>query len=110
MFSDNPLLAQLKQQMKENLPKKEGTVKATDKAFGFLEVDSKTSYFIPPASMKKCIHGDKVIAIIRSENDKESAEPDELVEASLTRFIARIKLFKGRLNVVPDHPQLKRSL
>lgn len=108
MFSDNPLLAQLKQQMKENLPKKEGTVKATDKAFGFLEVDSKTSYFIPPASMKKCIHGDKVIAIIRTENDKESAEPDELVEASLTRFIARIKLFKGRLNVVPDHPQLKK--
>ncbi|WP_417878887.1 exoribonuclease II [Vibrio sp.] len=108
MFSDNPLLAQLKQQMKDNLPKKEGTVKATDKAFGFLEVDSKTSYFIPPASMKKCIHGDKVIAIIRSENDKESAEPDELVEASLTRFIARIKLFKGRLNVIPDHPQLKK--
>lgn len=108
MFSDNPLLAQLKQQMKENLPKKEGTVKATDKSFGFLEVDSKTSYFIPPAFMKKCIHGDKVIAIIRSENDKESAEPDELVEPALTRFIARVKKFKGRLNVVPDHPQLKK--
>ncbi|OEF23148.1 exoribonuclease II [Vibrio rumoiensis] len=108
MFSDNPLLAQLKQQMKETLPKKEGTVKATDKSFGFLEVDSKTSYFIPPASMKKCIHGDKVIAIIRSENDKESAEPDELVEPALTRFVARVKKFKGRLNVVPDHPQLKK--
>lgn len=108
MFSDNPLLAQLKQQMKENLPKKEGTVKATDKSFGFLEVDNKTSYFIAPNFMKKCIHGDKVIAIIRSENDKESAEPDELIEPALTRFIARIKLFKGRLNVVPDHPQLKK--
>ncbi|WP_105902019.1 exoribonuclease II [Vibrio gangliei] len=108
MFSDNPLLAQLKQQMKENLPKKEGTVKATDKSFGFLEVDSKNSYFIAPSFMKKCIHGDKVVAIIRSENDKESAEPDELIEPALTRFIARIKLFKGRLNVVPDHPQLKK--
>ncbi len=108
MFSDNPLLAQLKQQMKETLPKKEGTVKATDKSFGFLEVDSKKSYFIPPAFMKKCIHGDKVIAIIRSENDKESAEPDELIEPSLTRFIARVKKFKGRLNVVPDHPQLRK--
>lgn len=108
MFSDNPLLAQLKQQMKETLPKKEGMVKATDKSFGFLEVDSKTSYFIPPAAMKKCIHGDKVVAIIRSENDKESAEPDELLEPALTRFIGRIKKFKGRLNVVPDHPQLKK--
>ncbi len=108
MFADNPLLAQLKQQMKETLPKKEGIIKATDKSFGFLEVDSKTSYFIPPAHMKRCLPGDKVIAIIRSEDGKESAEPDELLEQNLTRFVARIKLIKGRLNVVPDHPQLKK--
>ncbi len=108
MFQDNPLLAQLKQQIKENIPKKEGTIKATDKGFGFLEVDSKHSYFIPPPYMKKCLHGDKVIALIRTENDKEVAEPDELVEQSLTRFIGRVKMFKGRLNVVPDIPQLKR--
>jgi len=69
MFQDNPLLAQLKQQIQENLPKKEGTIKATEKGFGFLEVDSKTSFFIP---------------------------------------IGRVKMFKGKLNVVPDHPQLKK--
>lgn len=108
MFQDNPLLAQLKQQIQETLPKKEGTIKATEKGFGFLEVDSKTSYFIPPPYMKKCIHGDKVVAIIRTEKEKEVAEPEELVEQGLTRFIARVKLFKGRLNVVPDHPQLKK--
>ena len=108
MFQDNPLLAQLKQKIKENIPKKEGTIKATDKGFGFLEVDSKHSYFIPPPYMKKCLHGDKVIALIRTENDKEVAEPDELVEQNLTRFIGRVKMFKGRLNVVPDIPQLKR--
>lgn len=108
MFQDNPLLAQLKQQIQETLPKKEGTIKATEKGFGFLEVDSKTSYFIPPPYMKKCVHGDKVIAIIRTEKEREVAEPEELVEQGLTRFIARVKLFKGRLNVVPDHPQLKK--
>ncbi|MDF2153417.1 exoribonuclease II [Vibrio sp. CAU 1672] len=108
MFQDNPLLAQLKQQIQENLPKKEGTIKATDKGFGFLEVDSKTSFFIPPAYMKKCIHGDKVVAIIRTEKEREVAEPQELLEQSLTRFIGRIKMFKGKLNVAPDHPQLKR--
>ncbi|CCN50064.1 Exoribonuclease 2 [Vibrio nigripulchritudo MADA3029] len=108
MFQDNPLLAQLKQQIKETLPTKEGTIKATDKGFGFLEVDSKTSFFIPPPYMKKCMHGDKVEAIIRTENEKEVAEPDKLIEPSLTRFIGRIKMFKGRLNVVPDHPQLKK--
>ncbi|WP_104402099.1 exoribonuclease II [Vibrio penaeicida] len=108
MFQDNPLLAQLKQQIKENLPTKEGTIKATDKGFGFLEVDSKTSFFIPPPYMKKCMHGDKVEAIIRTENEKEVAEPDKLIEQSLTRFIGRIKMFKGRLNVIPDPPQLKK--
>ncbi|GAM60203.1 exoribonuclease II [Vibrio ishigakensis] len=108
MFADNPLLAQLKQQIKETLPTKEGTIKGTDKKFGFLEVDSKTSFFIPPPYMKKVMHGDKVVAVIRTENDKELAEPDTLIEQSVTRFIGRVKLFKGRLNVVPDHPQLRK--
>lgn len=109
MFQDNPLLAQLKQQIQENLPKKEGTIKATEKGFGFLEVDSKNSFFIPPPYMKKCLHGDKVVAIIRTENEKEVAEPQELLEPSLTRFIGRVKLYKGKLNVTPDNPQLKRQ-
>ncbi|USD43820.1 exoribonuclease II [Vibrio sp. SCSIO 43135] len=109
MFQDNPLLAQLKQQIQETLPKKEGTIKATDKGFGFLEVDSKTSFFIPPPYMKKCMHGDKVVAIIRTEKEKEVAEPEELVEQGLNRFIGRVKMFKGKLNVTPDHPQLKKQ-
>ncbi len=108
MFQDNPLLAQLKQQIKQTLKTKEGTIKATEKGFGFLEVDSKHSFFIPPPYMKKCMHGDKVEAIIRTENDKEVAEPDKLVEQGLNRFIGRVKMFKGRLNVTPDHPQLKK--
>ncbi|UPQ89598.1 exoribonuclease II [Vibrio sinaloensis] len=108
MFQDNPLLAQLKQQIQETLPKKEGTIKATEKGFGFLEVDSKTSFFIPPPYMKKCLHGDKVKAIIRTEKEREVAEPEELIEQGLTRFIGRVKLFKGKLNVAPDHPQLKK--
>jgi exoribonuclease-2 len=108
MFQNNPLLAQLKQQMQENLPRKEGTVKATDKGFGFLEVDSKNSFFIPPPYMKKCMNGDKVMAIIRTENEREVAQPESLVEPFLTRFIGRVKRIKGKLNVVADHPQLKK--
>ncbi|OAJ95036.1 exoribonuclease II [Vibrio bivalvicida] len=108
MFQDNPLLAQLKQQIQETLPKKEGTIKATEKGFGFLEVDSKTSYFIPPPYMKKCMHGDRVKAIIRTEKEREQAEPEELLEQGVHRFIGRVKLFKGKLNVAPDHPQLKK--
>jgi exoribonuclease-2 len=36
MFQDNPLLAQLKQQIRENIPKKEGVIRASDRGFGFL--------------------------------------------------------------------------
>lgn len=53
MFQDNPLLAQLKQQLHSQTPRVEGVVKGTDKGFGFLEVDAQKSYFIPPPYMKK---------------------------------------------------------
>lgn len=110
MFQNNPLLAQLKQQIKENLPQKEGTVKATEKGFGFLEVDSKTSFFIPPSYMKKVMHGDKVNAVIRTEKEREVAEPDQLIEPFLNRFIGRIKMIHNKPNVVPDHPQIKEAI
>lgn len=110
MFQDNPLLAQLKQQIKENIPKKEGTIKATEKGFGFLEADDKSSYFIPPPYMKKVIHGDRVVALIRTEKEREVAEPDSLIEQSVDRFIGRVKMIRNKLNVVPDHPQIKDAI
>ena len=103
MFQDNPLLAQLKQQLRENLPKKEGVVRASDRGFGFRETDNRESYFIPPMQMKKVMHGDRISAVIRTEREKEQAEPDALITPFLTRFVGRIKLIKDRLNVVPDH-------
>ncbi|MGL4755256.1 MAG: exoribonuclease II [Aeromonadaceae bacterium] len=110
MFHDNPLLAQLKQQLRENLPKKEGVVRGSDRGFGFLETDNRESYFIPPQQMKKVMHGDRITAIIRTENEKEQAEPETLITPFLSRFVGRIKLIKDRLNVVPDHPVLKEVI
>ena len=110
MFQDNPLLAQLKKQIQETLIKKEGTIKATDRGFGFLEVDNKESYFIPPMYMRNVMHGDKISAIIRTEKEREVAEPNALIEASVTRFIGRVKMIRDRLNVMPDHPQLKDAI
>lgn len=111
MFQDNPLLAQLKQQLRDNLPKKEGVVRASDRGFGFLETDHRgESYFISPQNMKKVMHGDRIVAVIRAENGKEQAEPESLVTPYLSRFVARIKVIKDRLFVVPDHPVLKEVL
>ncbi|GGB50368.1 exoribonuclease 2 [Oceanisphaera marina] len=110
MFQNNPLLAQLKQQIRETLPIKEGVVKGTSKGFGFLEVSEKESFFIPPPHMKKVMHGDHITAVVRTENDRELVEPETLIEAGVTRFVARVKWFRDRLNIVPDHPLMKDAI
>ncbi|MDU5499847.1 MAG: exoribonuclease II [Enterobacter sp.] len=94
MFQDNPLLAQL----------------ATEKGFGFLEVDAQKSYFIPPPQMKKVMHGDRVMAVIHTEKERESAEPEELIEPFLTRFVGKVQRKDDRLSIVPDHPLLKDAI
>ena len=48
MFQDNPLLAQLKQQIHDSKEHVEGVVKSTDKAYGFLECDKKLLYCPTP--------------------------------------------------------------
>ena len=60
--------------------------------------------------MKNVMHGDRVIAVLRTEKEREVAEPQELVEQAITRFIGRVKLIRNRLHVIPDHPQLKEAI
>lgn len=110
MFRDNPLLSQLKQNMRENTPSVEGTVKGTERGFGFLEADDGESYFIAPPQMKKIMHGDRIKAFIETNGDKTSADPDSLVEAKLSRFIGRVKIAKNKLMVVPDSPVINLSI
>ncbi|VEI70847.1 exoribonuclease II [Serratia rubidaea] len=110
MFQDNPLLAQLKQQLHSQTPRVEGVVKGTEKGFGFLEVDGQKSYFIPPPHMKKVMHGDRIVATLHTEKEREIAEPDSLVEPFLTRFVGRVQKKDDRLSIVPDHPLLKDAI
>ena len=110
MFQDNPLLAQLKQQIHDSKERVEGIVKGTDKAYGFLECDKKT-YFIAPPAMKKVMHGDKIFATIEKQGDKEQAEPESLIEPMLTRFIAKVRFNKDKkLQVLVDHPNINQPI
>jgi len=104
MFKDNALLAQLKQNIQETLPKVEGRVKATDKSYGFLEVDKNKSYFIAPPNMKKVMHGDIITATISSEKNKEQAQPIALVKPALNSFIAKIVKQNNKLVLIPPAP------
>lgn len=110
MFQDNPLLAQLKEKLHSQTPRVEGVVKGTEKGFGFLEVDAQKSYFIPPPQMKKVMHGDRVIAVVQTDKDREIAEPEKLVEPFLTRFVGRVQKKDDRLSIIPDHPLLKDAI
>lgn len=110
MLQNNALLAQLKQQIRDNTPRVQGVIKATDKGFGFLETDDGESYFVPPPAMKQVLHGDRVEAVLKEEGDKKSVEPDTLLEPGLERFIARVQKREGRLAIVPDHPSIKNVL
>ncbi|HHG9992318.1 TPA: exoribonuclease II [Yersinia enterocolitica] len=110
MFQDNPLLAQLKQQLHTQTSRVEGVVKGTEKGFGFLEVDGQKSYFIPPPQMKKVMHGDRIIATLHTDKDREIAEPETLVEPFLSRFVGRVQRKDDRLSIVPDHPLLRDAI
>ena len=110
MFQNNPLLSQLKQQIRDTKPQVEGTVKGTDKSYGFLECEKK-SYFLPPQAMKKVVHGDKVKATVETlADDKEQAEPIELIEPSLTRFIAKVQIKNNKIQLLVDHPQIRQPI
>ncbi|MBK4715849.1 MULTISPECIES: exoribonuclease II [Tenebrionibacter/Tenebrionicola group] len=110
MFQDNPLLAQLKQQLHAQTPRVEGVVKGTEKGFGFLEVDANKSYFIPPPQMKKVMHGDRVTAVIHTDKDRETAEPEALLEPFLTRFVGRVQKKEDRYAIIADHPLLRDAI
>ena len=104
MFKDNALLAQLKQNIQETLPKVEGKVKATDKSYGFLEVDKNKSYFIAPPNMKKVMHGDIIEATISSEKGKEQATPVALITPAVESFVSKISLNQNKFVVTPPPP------
>ncbi|MFQ0997971.1 exoribonuclease II [Gilliamella sp. BG6] len=103
MFQNNPLLAQLKQELHEQTPRVEGTIRAHEKGFGFLDVDNKKSYFIPIAKMKRVCNGDKVLGTVISNNDKESFEPESLIESALQKFIGKIGFQDRAMVIYPEN-------
>lgn len=44
------------------------------------------------------MHGDRIVAVIHTEKDRESAEPEELIEPFLTRFVGKVQ---GKMIVCP---------
>lgn len=109
MLQDNPLLAQLKQQLHSQTPRAEGVVKATEKGFGFLEVDAQKLFHSTAADEKSDAWRPHCCGY-PYRKDRESAEPEELIEPFLTRFVGKVQGKNDRLSIVPDHPLLKEAI
>tara|TARA_R110001583_G_scaffold40778_4_gene130106 strand:+ start:158 stop:2131 length:1974 start_codon:yes stop_codon:yes gene_type:complete len=107
MFQNNPLLSQLKEKIQQDTPKRQGIVKATDKAYGFLETDKGKRFFIPPSEMKKVLHGDRINAFIRVNGDKSSAEPHELKKSETDQFVARLSIQQNKITIIANNPLIK---
>jgi len=106
MFQDNPLLNQLKQTMQENTPKRTGTVKASERGFGFLETDKGKRFFIAPSDMKKVLHGDKITATIQENGDKSTATPVQLKQSEIQDFVAQLSITEKKVSIKPNNPLL----
>lgn len=107
------VLQKAKSNFLAELPIKEGVVRATDKKFGFLEVDNNESIFIPPPEMEKVLHGDKVKARIRTDaQGREQAEPFELITPFIDRCVARLYIDKKSQNYMAkiDHPNYNNQI
>lgn len=106
MLFDDPALRQLKNNFENDKVKKEGYVKATDRGFGFLEVE-RESFFITPNDMRNVVNGDRITAVIETDDTgKTRAIPEKIVEPYLKRFVAKVLFIQGRINIIPDHPNI----
>jgi len=110
MFRNNNILMKLKKKLTINAPRVEGIVKKSEKGFGFLEIDSKVSYFIPPKKIKKVLHGDKIIAKIGFSKNREIVIPERLIEPFLSTFIGRLQILNKRFFIIPDYPCLNEYI
>ncbi|PKF60403.1 exoribonuclease II [Psychromonas sp. psych-6C06] len=107
MFQNNPLLSQLKEKIQQDIPKRQGIVKATDKGYGFLETDKGKRFFIPPNEMKKVLHGDRITAFIRENGDKSTAEPQQLKHSETQEFVAKLSMQQNKITIKPNNALLK---
>lgn len=124
MLHDNNLaqLKQLKQTLEDQKEYAEGTVKSTQRRFGFVVTDDAREIYLAPEEMDKVFPGDKVKIQIFTEqvSDRNSGKKKsstkvktrgqlvKLLDTALTEFTGRY-VVKGKGHFVePDLPNLSR--
>ncbi|HEB28647.1 MAG TPA: VacB/RNase II family 3'-5' exoribonuclease [Porticoccus sp.] len=112
-------LKQLKQNIEDSKEYADGTVKGTQRKFGFVVLDDGREIFLSPDEMQKVFPGDRVHILITSTQDKKTQEKkdskvkisgtvEKLLTSPLNEFTGRY-IQKGQGHFVePDLPNLSR--
>src|SRR3546814_83195 len=90
-----------------------GTVIANPNGFGFMRPDSGVGddLFLPPAEMRKVMHGDRVLASVTGMDRRgREGEIVEVLERRLNWLIGRFELESGVSFVVPDDARVTRNV
>lgn len=91
-----------------------GTVIANPEGFGFLRPDSGVGddLFLPPAEMRKVMHGDRVLASVTGVDRRGRSEGAivEVLERRQSRLIGRFESEGGISYVVPDDRRVQRNV
>ncbi|RMH93054.1 ribonuclease R [Lysobacter pythonis] len=91
-----------------------GVVIANPEGFGFLRPDAGggEDLFLPPAEMRKVLHGDRVLASITGMDRRGRSEGTivEVLERGVTRLVGRYEEEAGVGFVVPDDARIQRNV
>jgi len=91
-----------------------GTVIANPEGFGFLRPDAGggEDLFLPPAEMRKVMHGDRVLASVTGVDRRGRGEGAivEVLERRVTRLVGRYDEEAGVGFVVPDDARIQRNV
>ncbi len=90
-----------------------GTVIANPEGFGFLRTDAGgDDLFLPPAELRKAMHGDRVLASVTGVDRRGRREGAivEVLERGLTRITGRYSERDGVGFVVPDDRRVLRNV
>jgi len=90
-----------------------GSVIAHPDGFGFLKPEKGgDDLFLPPAEMRKCLHGDRVLASVAGVDyrGRREAAIVEVLEQRLTRIVGRYSERAGIGSVIPDDKRILAEL
>ena len=91
-----------------------GTIIANPDGFGFLRPDKGVGddLFLPPAEMRKVMHGDRAMASVTGLDRRGRREGVivEVLERRLNRLIGRFTVESGISFVVPDDRRIQRNV